>query len=162
MPKPAAPKPAGNKPNVWLIVSIILAIILVVVVVMNYTAKQGSNNSLTTVLSTQEAGDKLLDFVNKIYGTQLGAMTVKGVTEESGLYKVTFSLNDPATGQQAEQPAFVTKDGKKFIPQAVDIAEALTQFENMQQQQQAAPTAGTAATNPTPTPEPEPETPQAE
>jgi len=156
-PRPAAPKPAPAKMNVWLIVSIILAIALIALVITNYTG--ANKGEKIQPISTEDASAKLLDFVNKIYGTQLGTLTVKEVTEENGLYKATFTLTDPTTGQPVEQPAFITKDGEKFIPQMIDISEALDQFQALQQQaaqQQAAQPAATAAVEPTPTPTPEP------
>lgn len=154
------PKPSGSKPNVWLIVSIVLAVILVAVLALSYTGKLGTQSSSGLVaVSAQQASDKLLDFLNKTYGSQLSNLTVKGVTEESGLYKVNFSLTDPTTGQAVDQPAYITKDGAKFIPQSIDIAATLTQFETLQQQQQAAPAAGTNTNTANPTPAPDAETP---
>jgi len=159
MPKPAAAKSAGSKINIWLIVSIILAIILIIVIVINYTGK--TDKSSMVVISTQDAGAKLLDFVTKVYGAQLGNLTVKGVTEENGLYSIGFSFTDPSTGQPVDQPAYMTKDGKKFIPQTIDIAETLTRFETLNQNQPPVPTPTPGADAET-APEPAPETPPAE
>ena len=55
----------------------------------------------------------------------------------------------------------MTKDGKKFIPQTIDIAETLTRFETLNQNQPPVPTPTPVADAET-APEPAPETPPAE
>jgi glutaredoxin len=61
-----------------------------------------------------------------------GQATVKEVVEDGDLYKITVSFN----GQ--EQPAYVTKDGTKFIQQAVTFEEIEKQKEEAKKQQEEA------------------------
>ena len=132
IPTPQTTKPAAGLMNVWAIVSIILAVALIAVLVANYaTGGSGINN-----LSADEAGGSLTDFLNKIYGPQLGAITLTSVTEENGLYKITVGLLDQTTNESVDQVVYTTRDGKLFIPQVVNIAEALDQFDAFQEQQE--------------------------
>jgi len=137
----AAAKPSSKKLNPWLIVSIILAIILIVVLAIKIFGTKPADDGLT-VLAPEAASDSLMDFINKIYGPQIGNATFKTVVKENGLYKVTVGIVDPQSGQPVDQDVYVTVDGKLFIPQIINIATTLEQFEafqQAQQQQQAAP-----------------------
>ncbi len=61
-----------------------------------------------------------------------GAATVKEVTEDGDLYKITVNAN----GQ--DQPVYVTKDGTKFIQQAISFNEIAKQQEEAKKQQEDA------------------------
>ncbi len=58
-----------------------------------------------------------------------GAATVKEVTEDGDLYKITVS----ASGQ--DQPVYVTKDGTKFIQSAISFDEIAKQQEEAKKQE---------------------------
>jgi len=131
-PSPKSPGPAGSsKPmNVWMIVSAVLAIALIITFV---TAGKGSGgDSSFTPISSDEAGTTLISFVNKVYGAQIGSSTLKTVTEKSGMYEIVVSVDN--AGQQVDQTVFVSKDGKFFIPQALEIADVISQFDAFQAQ----------------------------
>jgi len=133
--KPASPTIAGTKkPNIWAVVSIILAIVLIGMIATNSAQK-----SSLKVITAQQAGDKLIDFLNQIYGPQVGIATLKEISESNGVYKATVTVM--SEGQPVEQPVFITFDGEMFMPQAIDIDEALTQFKAYQEQLQQAATA---------------------
>lgn len=76
-------------------------------------------------VSAEEAKAK----VEKLIGENNPGVMVKGVTEESGLYKVTIGVES-----QPDQYAYVTKDGKKFIQQAIEFSE----IEKQQEEQKKA------------------------
>jgi glutaredoxin len=59
-----------------------------------------------------------------------GKATIKEVVEDGDLYKATISFN----GQ--DQPVYVTKDGKKFIEQAVSFEEIAKQKAEAQKQRE--------------------------
>lgn len=131
-------KPAAKIPNIWLVVSIVLAIALVGVLAANVVKKEGGDEKgKIVVVEPEKAGGSLLDFINKVYGPQVGTATLKEVTEENGLYKVSLTVVDN-TGAPVEQTVFLTRDAKLFIPQAIDIESVLAQFDALQQQQQPA------------------------
>jgi hypothetical protein len=154
-----APKPAAKKPN--LLPIIIVVVIIVVAIAAFAFLKGGAKNQNGTekfaAISSQDAGSKLVSFINEIYGQQIGQVTLKTVTQENGLYKATITLTE--NGQPVDQNVYISQDGKLFLPQAIVMEDALTQFQALKQQQQAQPqgTAGdvNADTNPTPTPAPE-------
>jgi len=70
-------------------------------------------------LSSQEAGQKVISFIKENLLTEDQGVSLSGVKEESGLYKVTFRVG-PETGGQ-EFKAFVSKDGKLLFFQAIDM-----------------------------------------
>lgn len=161
-----APKAPGKTMNIWLIVSIVLAVALVGTVAYAFMGKKmpaiggGDKAGAELVaIGTDEAGNSLISFINEVYGERVGQVTLKGVAEKNGLYEVTFVMT--SNGTPTDQIVFVTKDGKIFIPQVIDIAEMKTQFQEYQAQQQAAgtpaataPTGAEAAPAPAPTPTP--------
>lgn len=131
-------EPMVKKSNPWIIVSIVLALALVVVSLMSFGGLTGSKDKMT-VLSSDQAGTQLLAFINQVYSAQVGTAALKSVTEENGLYKVTVTVTNPTTNQPEDQPVYVSRDGKLFIPQVIDIDKTKTDFEAFQQQQQQAP-----------------------
>ncbi|MFA6410821.1 MAG: hypothetical protein WCW26_04590 [Candidatus Buchananbacteria bacterium] len=144
-PMETTAKPVAKKPNIWLIVSIVLAVILVIVAGLALAKTMGSKTNESgkmVVLSSDDASKKLLSFINEVYGAQVGPATLKGVVETSGLYEVTVTISD--SGKDVDQKVYISKDGSLFIPQAMNIADVLTQFKAYQQQQGAQ--AGTVPT----------------
>jgi hypothetical protein len=67
--------------------------------------------------------------VEKFIADNGGGATVGAISEENGLYKIMISAN----GQDI--PTYVTKDGTKFFPQAIDFAEAQKKIEEAKQKQ---------------------------
>ncbi len=141
-PKSPRTETAGGKPmNAWMIISIILAIALVAVVV---TLNKGGDPTFKPV-SSQDAGKALISFVNEIYGSQIGISTLKTITEKNGMYQATVTVKN--AGQDVDQTVYMSKDGKLFIPQALNIADVTTQYRAYQQSQQpGAPTSDTSVT----------------
>lgn len=129
-PAPMSKKPAAPK-NPWMLASIVLAIALLVSLGMQFYGTAGSSSG--TVLSTDEAGSQITGFVNNVFGPQVGQASLQSIEEKSGLYEVTLSLTAAPPGQET-QVVFMTRDGKYFIPQALDIAVATQQFQQLQQQ----------------------------
>ncbi|MGB9911554.1 MAG: DsbA family protein [Microgenomates group bacterium] len=65
-------------------------------------------------LSSQQAGEKAINFINQNL-VQGASATLLSVSEEGGVYKVHFKIQDK------EWDAYVTKDGKTFFPQAIKM-----------------------------------------
>ena len=139
---PPAPRPmaTAKKPNIWLVISIILAIALVGVVAVTMLQNKGG----VTVLKSDAAGSKLISFINEVYGQQVGTATLKTITDENGLYKVVVTVTQ--NNAPVDQTVFISKDGKLFIPQALNIEDMSKQFEAYKAQQQN-PTTPPADTN---------------
>jgi len=98
-------------------IAIIIVGVLIagVIVYTNYQkpleAEQGK------LLSSQEAGEKLINFINNnILQEQTKASLIEAV-EENGLYKVKFDVE----GEEVEW--HITKDGEIILPQAIDLTE---------------------------------------
>jgi len=72
-----------------------------------------------TVLSSDEAAEKLLSFVNKniLRGRQTASLMES--SEEAGFYKVRFEVE----GQEVEWR--ITRDGRFIFPQIIDLAEVV-------------------------------------
>lgn len=71
-----------------------------------------------TVLTIEEAKTKAEEFINNNLMKPGTTVTIKEITEEGGLYKIVV---DAGTGEDID--SYMTKDGKKFFPQALDIEE---------------------------------------
>ena len=125
-------KTAGKKINNWFIVSVILAIALISILAVNF---YNDKKDGLIVLPTDQAADTLVDFINKIYGPKVGLATLKEVTEKNGLYEVIVSVAN--NNETVDQTIFITRDGKLFIPQVINIEDVLVKFEEFQQQQQS-------------------------
>lgn len=85
----------------------------------------GSNFSLfknKNELNVEEAKTKAADFIDNNLVQPGSKVTIKDVTEEDGLYKMTVVT---ASGQ--EVVSYLSKDGKRFYPQVIDIAEVEAQ-----------------------------------
>lgn len=141
---PPSPRPmaAAKKPNTWLVVSIILAIALIGVIAVTMLGNKGG----ITVLTPEKAGSSLISFINEVYGQQVGTATLKTITDENGLYKVVVTVTQ--NNAPVDQTVYISKDGKLFIPQALNIADMQKQFEAYKaQQQNPAGTPGNTNTN---------------
>jgi hypothetical protein len=128
-----------NSLNIWVIISVVLAVILISVLAFavfqpNILGQfsQGGNKAKMVVISSDDAAVKLVDFINEVYGPRFGLVTLKSAAEESGMYKVTITANDQ--GQLVDQDVYISKDGKFFIPQAFLITDVLDQWSQVKDQ----------------------------
>lgn len=110
--------------------NVILAAIIVVLLVAYgiYTKKIDVKSWFQTGLSQEQAKTKVEDFVKNNLIAPGTEFSVKEAVEENGLYKVTVTV-----GKQ-EIVSYLTKDGKKFFPQVMDIAEVEKQAADAKKQ----------------------------
>jgi glutaredoxin len=111
----------------------ILGIVVLVVIVgyAIYSKNQGKfslGKSPSKTITQDEAKAKVEALIKDNGGTA----TIKEVAEDGDLYKITVSFN----GQ--DQPVYVTKDGTKFIQQAVTFEEIEKQKAEAKKQQEEA------------------------
>lgn len=142
----------GSKINIWQIVSIILAIALVAVIGVSLSGKymkKGADKDMK-ILKSDEAATSLIGFINEVYGERVGTVTFKSVADKNGLYEVTFSMTG-TDNTPTDQVVYVTKDGKIFIPQVIDVAQMKDEFQKYKAQQAAGGAAPAANTNTAPT-----------
>ena len=69
-------------------------------------------------LTPEEAGNKAAKFINENLMNPGSEVSIKGVTEEGELYKMTVSLPNGK-----EITSYMTKNGKKFFPEGMDLSD---------------------------------------
>jgi len=99
--------------NVWMYISIILGIVLVI----GFFTGAYNLSNLSGTMSASDAAVKAMDFLNKNAMPAGMTATYKGVNETAGMYMVTFEV------QNQTYSAFITKNGKYFSPQIIDMAQ---------------------------------------
>lgn len=73
-----------------------------------------------TKLSSEEASTKSESFINDFLMPSGSKATISEVSEEYGLYKMMIDI-----GSESPVESYVTKDGRLFFPQAIDMDEML-------------------------------------
>lgn len=87
---------------------------------LNLSKTTPSASEEVVVLAPDQAKQKAADFINKNLMQPGSTATLGDVTEESGLYKIV--VNIPG-GQIPQVNSYMTKDGKIFFTQGLDIEE---------------------------------------
>jgi len=87
------------------------------VVYTNYTKCPEGVSTEDSILSVQEAGDKIVGFIKDNILQGQADISLIETLEESGLYKVKFKVGE----EEAEW--WITEDGNLIFPQAVNLAE---------------------------------------
>lgn len=84
----------------------------------------------TEALSSQEAADKAIDFINRNMLPEGMTASLLDVAEESGLYKLKLQIEDD------EVDSYISLDGKVFFVQGIDMDEidAANEVENTPQE----------------------------
>lgn len=110
------------------IVTLILAIIGVTLIgggIFFMSKKKNPFGMLASVsgaISSQEAGDKAIDFINKNLLREGVTASLKEIKEESGLYKVTIKITQKDSEQDAD--VYVSLDGKfLFVNPPIEMKE---------------------------------------
>ncbi len=100
------------------IVIIIVGVLIAgAVVYTNYTKCPEETSTEVQILSSQEAGDKMVGFINDNILQGQADISLIETLEESGLYKVKFEVGE----EEAEW--WITGDGNFIFPQAINLAE---------------------------------------
>jgi glutaredoxin len=76
------------------------------------------NAPKTEVIGIEEAKTKVVDFINNNLMQEGTEVSIKEITEDGDLYKVIVNMPN-----NQEIISYLTKDGKKFFPQVMDIAK---------------------------------------
>lgn len=90
------------------------------------------NKEKRSYITLEEAKSKTKTFIEENLVQPGTEIKIKEATEEKGLYKIVISL------EEQEIESYITKDGKQFFPQVLDIAEIEEQTEAMVEGEQAA------------------------
>jgi len=105
--------------NVWKSVSIafiILSVILFGIVLSGFISPRESGT-----ISADMAAEKVLTFIRENMVSSGTEVSVKEIVEEGGLYKMGIKVSYGNQTQNVE--TYITKDGKIFFPQAINIDE---------------------------------------
>jgi len=109
--------------------SFILGLIIVLIVVgaaLYNHYRPGKNNNITeqgTASQLEAMKSKVEKFINENLVPPGVKATVKNISEENGLYKLTINVNNQ------EITSYASKDGKNFFPEAISM-ETKTQNQN--------------------------------
>jgi len=100
-------------------ISIIVAGILIggVIIYLNNQECLGEPSTEGQILSSQEAGEKAIDFVNQNILKERATASLIEAVEENGLYRITFDV------QGNEIDTYITRDGELFFLEAVNLTE---------------------------------------
>ncbi|OGZ29499.1 MAG: hypothetical protein A2562_02300 [Candidatus Nealsonbacteria bacterium RIFOXYD1_FULL_39_11] len=99
------------------LVVILAALIIGGALAYNSYSKCTVSSGGANIISSADAGNKLIDFVNNNILRGQATASLIDTFEENGVYKVKFDVS----GQQAEWR--ITKDGSFIFPQTIDLAE---------------------------------------
>jgi hypothetical protein len=117
------------KKNVYLILGIITLLVLIVGV--NKKAEIQKFLNQPKDIGIEAAKSQTLDFVKNNLVQPGTDVSIKDITEENGLYKINLTV-----GKQTVE-TYLTKDGSKFFPQAMDVAQAGKQNQDTDKQAEA-------------------------
>lgn len=109
-------------------------IILLLIVSYAVYAKKSGDYSLRNIfvkgISKEEAKTKVKDFVENNMGVKI---EIKDIAEENGLLKGLYKLTLTISGQEKEISSYLSRDGKIFFPNMIDIEKIESEAENNQQ-----------------------------
>lgn len=87
-----------------------------------------SHNPVPGALSSKEASQKALNFINDVALNGQATASLLETTEKSGLYKIRLKVRDQ------EYESYVTKDAKILFTQGTEITEELANQPNTEEQ----------------------------
>ncbi len=132
-----------NELNIWQISTAVFALLLIVVLYWgitkpstavaetctgNQTLTGQQNQQATGILTSQQASDKTMKYINEQILQGRSTATLKSITELNMVYLIKISVG----GQDAD--TYVTKDGKYFFLSPFDIDETLPVQETQEAQ----------------------------
>ncbi len=100
---------------------IIVAIVIAAVLISGaiFYTKRGEIGKFPELLTSQQAAQKAINFINKNLVPTTTTVTLIKATEESGLYKINFKV------EEKQYDSYVTKNGKLLFFQGINMEENL-------------------------------------
>ena len=126
------PKP---KLNTWKVLTAVLALLLIFAVFTRGFSLIGLTG--LTVLSQDDSKEKVDDFIQENFATPDVQITLDSISEESGLYKI--ELTATSLGQAQKAVSYLSKDGKLFFIQGINLDEFNALKEQLAQNPQQIP-----------------------
>lgn len=118
--------------NLWIIVSLILAITLVLSLIQGWNITGKATGTVGT-LSAAQAGQKTIDYINKNLVQPGTSATFLSIKELGSVYEVTSSY------QGREIPIYISKDGSFIFLSAYNTSETIAQEQETPQKPQEVP-----------------------
>ncbi|MDD2731706.1 MAG: thioredoxin family protein [Candidatus Pacebacteria bacterium] len=109
-----------NKTAIFFTASGIIIIGLIIYITQSCSL---SGEQLLGALSTDEASQKVIDFINENLNGMATASLVS-IEEKSGLYMMKIKLSDNQ-GNMQEEEAYLSLDGKLLFPSVIKLAEII-------------------------------------
>jgi len=106
-----------NNKTIPIAIIIVGVLIAGAVVYTNYTKCPEGTSTEVQILSSQEASEKMVNFISDNILRGEAAISLIETLEENGLYKVKFKV------EEEEVEWRITKDGNLIFPQVIDLAE---------------------------------------
>ncbi len=127
----------SGKRKSWLTLGAIVLILIIIGVVIASTMKKGGEGIAKPGknLSQEEASAKAEQFINDFLMTSGSKATIKEISSEYGLYKVKIDIVTDVV------ESYLTKDGRLFFPQALNIDEIYSAKDQTGAEKNAAPAA---------------------
>ncbi len=100
-----------EKSKILIPITIVIAGVLIAGAIVYVNRERLERPISETLVSPQTAAEKVISFINKNLLQEGTSVSLIGVTEESGLYKIRLRIEDE------EYTSYISKDGKLLFPQ---------------------------------------------
>ncbi len=111
---------------------IIISIFILAITITSCSCSMIKTKESQDIIGLEAAKAKAEEFINNNLLQPGTKATAKEITEENNLYKIVVSLSN---GQEIN--SYLTKDGKKFFPQVLDIDKIEEQNQQKQTQEES-------------------------
>jgi len=109
-----------EKKSILIIILVIIIIALVGGGIFYFKKQKNTPNSSAGVLSSQDAGNKAIDYINKNLLQSGSTASLESTNEENGLYKITIKVSQ--NGKDQSGVVYASRDGSLlFIYPPVDM-----------------------------------------
>ncbi len=113
---------ALKQKKAWLAVGVIIIVLIIAGVITSLSLVKNRGAQKNAIkpgknISVEEAKATAEDFINKYLMQSGSKATIKDITTEYGLYKLSIDITSDVV------ESYITKDGRLFFPQALDIPE---------------------------------------
>jgi len=105
-----------KKKLIFLIIITLITILLIIGSLI-YIKQRKTEKKALEILSSQEIGEKVINFINKQLKEQNLNASLINVIEESGVYKIEIKINEE------KHDLYITKDGKLLFTQILNLEE---------------------------------------
>ncbi|MEA2089099.1 MAG: thioredoxin domain-containing protein [Patescibacteria group bacterium] len=133
--------------NFWMILFVFLLIVIVILLINKGNVQNIiTDKNKANTINAEEAGVELKDFINEVYSRGIKNIEITNSEEKSGLYAITALVTNQSD-KTATSTLYITKDGKLFLPDAINIEEKRAEIAKQATNNQQQPTVDTPKTD---------------